>query len=56
MVKNVYDNEKCPICEADHKVVSSWVHCKKNSSLVCMKHCFNECQYFSGERCKFKKE
>lgn len=46
--------QTCPICGKTVLEQQHWVRCPKEEKPVCMKHCFNDCNYQQDTCCGYK--
>ncbi|MPM95772.1 hypothetical protein SDC9_142927 [bioreactor metagenome] len=48
--------QPCPICNKEAKEVKSKVLCSRYGKLICMKHCFEGCNYMeeNTSRCTYR--
>ena len=51
------NNKSCFICNKDTRHIRASVQCPKCKKLVCMTHCYKECEHldrgYSVERCSY---
>lgn len=51
---------ECPICGQTVTTVKAWVACPMMKTNVCMKHCFNKCEYLdegiSLPKCRYREK
>jgi len=47
---------ECTVCGKTSSEQKHWVECSKEGGPVCMKHCFDECEYMVMHHCKFRDE
>jgi len=48
--------QTCPVCKKTVKEQKHWIHCPKTKDLICMKHCFNECEFRKEDYCSYKRK